>query len=427
MTDHSPARRLNFFFAVLDDWCWPVNSIVKDNRCFSKPEMDFFPVPRMPTMEGLAKGGIAFWNAIAAEAACTPARHSFWTGYTQRELAGKAKLATIQHPDAGLRTILVSLATEEPRRRTLFLGKTGIGISPENQTTGKYKNQTQEDATNGKFLDPLEKFLREDETRKNGFAVAWCPVAPHAPFWHLKDHEQPEYEKAYDLIHQSGHGTTWSQPQVADHYASVETMDHWLEEAICKLRKYDYLKDTVIVVTADHGAGLDESKAHNRLAGVQQVLIFNGPEAIVAKTGLDESLVMHVDTYWTVRELAGLPGPYGNGGEGRSLVRLLANPKSGAPRQYQIINRGWPGQEVGIRDKHWSYYENPKGTAQRMFELNDVNDQPRDILEEVDVLATDHARANVERLHDAIATWKKTGIVPAPKARAATAGALTEA
>lgn len=117
----------------------------------------------------------------------------------------------------------------------------------------------------------------------------------------------------------------------------VEYVDRQIGRLMVALESRDWVDDTLILFTADHGEGIGD---HNHVGHIDQLYdsLLSVPLIIVAPGHVPEGLVVDhpvslVDVLPTIAELVGFPPPEGI--RGRSLVPLMA-PGGTLPERPQI-------------------------------------------------------------------------------------------
>lgn len=170
-------------------------------------------------------------------------------------------------------------------------------------------------------------------------------------------------------------------------------------------------RDTLVVVTADHGEGLMQHGHMNHGVqiyeeAVRVPLLFRLPGRIEAGRSLAGPVEL-VDVMPTVLELAGVEPPEGQ--QGRSLAAALEDGAALDPerpvflhrRHYEpgrIGNIPVAGEKFGVRIGPWKYIE---GEEERTRELFNLEDDPGEL---VNVYETSHAVG--DELRARITAWK---------------------
>jgi arylsulfatase A-like enzyme len=153
--------------------------------------------------------------------------------------------------------------------------------------------------------------------------------------------------------------------------ASVSWMDYNAGRVLAELDRLGLREKTVIVFWGDHGYHLGErgkwSKAGSVFElGVRVPLIVAAPSA-KGNGRPCPRVVQSIDIYPTLAELCGLPRP--DGLEGRSLARLLADPRAAWDHPaYTVWSEGGRGLTgVAVRTERWRYAEFDDGHGGAML------------------------------------------------------------
>ena len=283
--------------------------------------------PTTPWTQNLAKDSVVFTNAIAnATATTTSLRHLFTGRYSSRYMLSKkhAPHFTGELVKLGYRKIFVNI-----------IGSDFNGVSREafvrNQPSGKKFTAAVDEATIA-FSDYYEapKFQRVErildlEMRRqrktvhpsDGIFVYIHCIATHHPW---KNHpNQPIY----------GHS-------LVDKYDnSIGHVDAFTGTLISYLKRKGIYKDTVIVLTADHGTGLGE---HGKYGGFQPYQEQIRVPLIIKAPGFTDrrvhAPVAGIDMAPTLLSLfrPGAPNPY----DGHSLVALMSGKVHSLSRRYLL-------------------------------------------------------------------------------------------
>jgi arylsulfatase A-like enzyme len=112
------------------------------------------------------------------------------------------------------------------------------------------------------------------------------------------------------------------------YYACISYVDALIGEIMQTLDDLDLRKNTIVVLWGDHGWNLGDhglwNKHCNYKTSLNAPLIFSAPGQ--KSNGKPEAIVEFIDIFPTIVDLCGLEIP--STVEGKSLVPLIANPKS---------------------------------------------------------------------------------------------------
>ena len=129
--------------------------------------------------------------------------------------------------------------------------------------------------------------------------------------------QEPEFQKAsYGPTKEDNYDTT------------IRLADRELKKLLDHLRNEGLYDDSIIIIMADHGAGLGEHGyfGHSRGSFNGEVLV----PLIIRAPGLEPGIISEtvglIDLFPTILDMAGIPGIEGI--DGRSLVPLIASPDS---------------------------------------------------------------------------------------------------
>lgn len=187
--------------------------------------------------------------------------------------------------------------------------------------------------------------------------------------------------------------------------------DHEFGRLLELLKTSGLDRDTLVVVTADHGEGLMQHGHMNHGVqiyeeAVRVPLLFRLPGRIEAERSLAEPVEL-VDVMPTVLELAGVEPPEGQ--QGRSLAAALEDGTSLDPgravflqrRHYepgQVGNIPVAGEKFGVRVGAWKYIE---GEDEGTRELFNLEEDPGESVNRYDT-----SRTVAYELRARIAAWK---------------------
>ncbi len=187
--------------------------------------------------------------------------------------------------------------------------------------------------------------------------------------------------------------------------AEMKALDNFVGKLMSRLRKYDLLENTLIVITGDHGEELLDHGFVGHASTMRAVtlydeviripLIFSLPGYLPRGSEIDEQ-VQQVDIMPTILDVAGLPIP--SGVQGRSLAPFLLDSKeeagSSPPIFVESVYGGYQATEEMartywrcIRTDAWKLIE-MEGPEGKSYQLYDLLLDPRELK---DVYAEDAA------------------------------------
>ncbi|MBI5240521.1 MAG: sulfatase [Elusimicrobia bacterium] len=323
-----------------------------------------YPRDTTPHMDALGQGGAVFENAMSEGSWCLPSYASLLTGHVP-EVHGLYTSLLAQ----GLPKFESTLASELRRsgyRTALFSG--GVYLRPEWGLTKGFDTyvNTFSTSTPGRIPAPFETNLDDllawvkKERRSGPFFVFATIDDLHVPY-HSSDPDQydPGYQgvardtdvfsvpfaRAYN-DEPSGYPESMkakvaafkSDPRhlrhlIARYDAALHSADQRIGEFLAQLKRLGLDKNTVLIVTADHGELLGEKGLLNHTQSLYEPVLH--VPLIVKHPGLPKlagrrfsQLVQRIDLMPTILELAEAPAQHLEL-QGRSLMPLLRDP--GAP------------------------------------------------------------------------------------------------
>lgn len=148
----------------------------------------------------------------------------------------------------------------------------------------------------------------------------------HGPI--LPDHPFDNGERSIRDEHLVAHPYTpeKAREELADYYAMLTHVDHWIGRIIDALRGADALENTIIIHTADHGLALGNHGLMGKQClyehSIRVPLLISGPG--VPSNDTRDAFVSSPDLFPTLCDLSGLPVP--ETVEGRSYREAIADP-----------------------------------------------------------------------------------------------------
>lgn len=267
-----------------------------------------------PHLQEFAGGATLFRRAFCAAPTCSPSRAALLTGQTAHE-AGMLGLAhrgfQLAHPERHLAAYL--------RRHGFYTALCGIqhefednapDLLPYNDVvTGRGEARDETNAA------AAVAFLERPQERP--FFLSLGLFYPHRPFlpadYAVDDpaNIQPPEPLA---------DTEAVRRDMADYHHTVRLSDRLIGDVLAALRKGGHDRDSLVIITTDHGIAFPLMKCNLTDHGIGVTLMLQAPGNPSAGQAID-GLVSHLDIYPTVCDLLGLEAPPHL--EGHSLRPLL--------------------------------------------------------------------------------------------------------
>jgi arylsulfatase A-like enzyme/Flp pilus assembly protein TadD len=326
---------------------------------------------KTPTIDALAKGGVLFRRAISSAPITLPAHSSIFTGlyppahgvrdngtFSLRD--DMTTLAEMLH-DSGYATGAFVGAAVLERRYGLTQG---FDVYDDDFSQGRRKQ-----------LFMYSERPCEQVTMK---ALQWLEQHKHAPFFTWLHFFDPH--AAYDPPE------PWATDYADRLYdGEIAYADHCIGTVVDALRSWGVWKDTLIVVTADHGESLGEhgEKTHGLFiydATVHIPLIFHAPTHL--PTGLTvDAVVSAVDIMPTTLALLGKAAPQPL--DGKSLLPLMRGrrePEGRVAYSEALLPKyhyGW-AELKGLTTQDWKLIDAPQA------ELYALKQDPKELINVLD-------------------------------------------
>jgi arylsulfatase A-like enzyme len=358
------SEKPNFVFLLVDDLGWG------DFGCYGS---EFHETPNI---DKLASQGMLFKNGYAACTVCSPSRAAILTGcYPARShltdwIAGhKRPFAKLAVPDWTMKMeherVVLPEALKEGGYATAFIGKWhlmpigapdfdehypthhGFDINIGGREWGQPKGP-------GKYFAPFG-MPNLDDGKKGDFLTDKLTDAA-VDFLAATDKEQPFllYFAYYTL-----HGPIMAPPELVNKYKEkaktftnrrnecvnparagmVEKLDDSVGRIMAQLDQLGIADNTVVILTGDNGGdkpestgGLRDFKGFSHEGGVREPFVVKWPGKTVAGSTCDE-MVIGMDFYPTMLEMAGLPARPDQHMDGVSIVPLLTGKRTTLDRE----------------------------------------------------------------------------------------------
>lgn len=372
-----------------------------------------------PRFTDAAKQGVVFRNNQAASPSSPPSHSSIQTGMIPRVhgVAGdKGKL------NAG--TPLISSQLVEAGIATAYVGNNSFGMGRLREA-GKW-TAFHQPVSEGKGIDcravnqQTFQFIDAQVANNKRFFVSMLPFEPHAPYrfhegisekYHEGSWGPPvgKFADGYLLVdimagRKQMNVNAWSQLK-ALYDGEVEHMDRCFGELVDGLKERNLWDETAIIVTSDHGEGMNERGRlghayghYSELADVPFILyapkwIAEGPQKIDAPTSV-------VDIAPTILELMGVePSPKI---QGKSVLPMILRDGPWVP---QVVSSEY-GRSYALRAKDWRLIVNYDGSDE-VYNLAVDPSEASNLVKE-DVLGVRYLRDISGFFLDHRSDWKAT-------------------
>jgi arylsulfatase A-like enzyme len=317
--DAEKPGRPNILFAIADDWGWPHAAAYGD------------AVVKTPSFDRIAAHGMMFDHAYVSSPSCTPSRGAILTGKYHWLLGPGANLYGTFRDDL---TTYVEI-----------LSKTGYAAGCTGKAWGPGRPQTRGRPLAGKRHKNFGAFLKAREGDKP--FVFWLGTSdPHRPF---KKGSGKKSGMDLSKVHMFGHYPDVEEirSDVADYYFEVQRFDRLVGNALNLLEASGELKNTIVVMTGDHGMPFPRCKSNVYDAGMRVPLAIMWGDRVATPGRTSKQFVSLTDLAPTFLEAAGVAVPKDM--TGRSLMKLLTDPDHEDPRRSSIIfgkERHVPSQEA---------------------------------------------------------------------------------
>ncbi|MAP72684.1 MAG: sulfatase [Planctomycetaceae bacterium] len=381
-------NRPNILFAFADDWG-------KYAGCYAKVDgaASLNALVKTPTIDSIADRGTLFKHAFVTAPSCTPCRSSLLSGqYFYRTGRGAILQGAVWDSSIPTYPLLLQEAGYHVGQ-TYKVWSPGTpkdapygGRENEFESAGNKFNTFSQQVTNlnknqKKTLEEAKAVLL-DEVRKNvesfldtregdqPFCYWWGPTNVHRKWikgsgktlWGIDpDSLEGKLPKFLPDVHEV-------RQDFADYLGEAAAFDAGLSEVLAVLKESGELKNTVVVISGDHGApGFPRGKCNLYDFGTQVPLVVSIPGQV--KPRIVEDFVNLMDLAPTFLEFGEAEVPEVM--TGRSLVSVLESSKSGLVDQ----SRSWvvTGRErhvAKVRDGFLPYPQRAIRTKDYLYIIN---------------------------------------------------------
>lgn len=355
---------------------------------------------RTPALDRLKKGGVSFSESYSTNPVCSPARSSIFTGRTSSETGvhvnnlpvrpdipnlGQwfSKEADYQTVYAGKWHVPRSFTHDIPGFKVINTGIGGLGYLCDTVTSraceGFLRNRSKSRPLLmvASFLQPHDicEWLRlntEDPDRLRYGELA--PDLPELPDNFQFDKNEPDAVKRTRKGRDPAQGN-WSKLQwryyLWSYYRHIEFVDAEIGRILQALEDCGYAKDTLVLLTADHGEGT----AHHQMVrkntlydeSAKVPLIISWPGHIPEDRTDSTHLVSGLDIVPTLCDYAGIKTPMNM--RGRSLRAILGG-KSDHGRDF-IVTEVSTNRGRMVRTPRYKYITYKDDLVEQLFDMKD--------------------------------------------------------
>jgi len=332
-------KRPNILFCLADDWGWPHASAYGDQ------------IVKTPSFDQIAIDGILFEHAYISSPSCSPSRNALLTGQQFYRLGQGASLhSTLDTKYANFMYIL--------QENGYKIGHFDKAWGPGDYTAGGYN----EHPCGPEMI--FDDFMKEMDN-KEPFCFWLGTTDPHRPYpdgyGHIpyQDITVPNFLPNVDSV----------KKDIASYYYEVQRWDRRVGDAIEALKDAGEFKNTIIVMTGDHGWPFPRGKGNMYDYGTRVPLAICWDEKVKGERTISDFVSLN-DLAPTFLEAAGISIPVQM--TGTSLLPVLTSDKSekvGTGRNFIVFGRerhnvpqefpsivGYPSR--AIRTDGWLYIMN---------------------------------------------------------------------
>lgn len=355
---------------------------------------------RTPALDRLKTRGISFTQSYSSNPVCSPARSSIFTGRASSEtgvhvnnlpirsdipnlgqwFSQETKYETVY---AGKWHIPRSFTNDIPGFKVINTGIGGLGYLCDTVTSraceGFLRNRSQSRAflLVASFLQPHDicEWLRLNT--KDPGQLRYRELAgklPELPDNFQFDRNEPEMVKRTRQGRDAAQGN-WSKQQwryyLWSYYRHIEFVDAEIGRILQTLEDFGYAKDTLVLLTADHGEGtghhqmVRKNTLYDESAKVP--LIFSLPGHIAENRTDSMHLVSGLDIMPTLCDYAGIKTPKKM--RGKSLRSILEG--KSAPWHEFIVTEVSSNRGRMVRTERYKYVTYKDDMVEQLFDMKD--------------------------------------------------------
>ncbi len=363
----SPAETLGLFFAPGSNFSMmsPINIVYLHSHDTGRYTQPYGFAVSTPHIQRFAEEGVLFRQAFCAAPTCSPSRAALLTGQYPHQNG----MVALAHKGGRL--------NEPGRHLANFLQNQGYvtALSGIQHVTGDkdpadlHALGYQRLLTKERWLDWATEFESQNQWYAQAAAEYIVAADSSKPFfldcgfslthrmgareqWHTT-RNPPEGDPRYVRVPAPLPDTPETRRDFADFSAAASKLDDCIGTVLAALRSAGLEKNTLVIVTTDHGLASPLMKCNLTAHGTGVMLLMRGPGGFEGGKVVD-ALASHIDLFPTICEVAGLPAP--DALEGVSLMPLVRGGDAVRDEVFAEVNwHAAPEPMRSVRTKRYNY------------------------------------------------------------------------
>ena len=266
-----------------------------------------------PVLQEFAETGVLFRKAFCVNPTCSPSRSGLLTGQYphQNGMFGLSNGCALKSGDKGDFSL-----NDYSRHMVATLKKAGYFTALSGIQHVDGPNEDISDYAGRIGYDEILNLKYKEDMGKPFFLSVGLQET-HVPFPDWRAIEDPKYCRPLEGFPD----TPETRRDAARFKASARLMDRKMGDVLDALRESGKGKDTLVIITTDHGIPFPGLKCNLTDGGIGVMLMLRGPGGFSGGKIYD-SLVSHLDIFPTICEISGIEPPQWL--EGESLVSLVS-------------------------------------------------------------------------------------------------------
>ena len=303
-----------------------------------------------PNMDRLAKEGALFTRAFTHCGVCAPSRSGMVTGIYPLTWGGQNMRSKVVHTPA--------LFTEKLREAGYYVmwpGKTDFQGVPEKDLADDKKpwvnfSKQPLGALSPKPKEPFFAYVNDTVSHESQVRASDQEHAKNTAALKPSDRRDP----AKVALPPFYPDTPVVRREVAHYHELVTAVDYTLGRVLDWLKAHDLEKNTIVILTGDHGRGMPRFKRSPKDTGTRVPLIVRWPGQIAPGT-VREDFASWIDFAPTALTLAGVPVPAEF--DGRCFLPTAANPPKYVYSFRDFMDESYD-KVRSVRDARYRYVRN---------------------------------------------------------------------